>query len=171
MRRVGEPRCPDHGVSLQAQTVSQMVDQTMALPEDTRVMLLAPVVRDRKGEHHNLLDSLRSQGFVRVRVNGKIYEIDEVPALDKKRKHNIDVVVDRLKVRADATTRLAESFETALRLADGIAVIAFMDDIKRPPILFSARYSCPHCGYSVGDLEPKLFSFNSPSGACPTCDG
>jgi excinuclease ABC subunit A len=169
--RVGEPRCPDHGVSLQAQTVSQMVDQTMALPEDTKVILLAPVVRDRKGEHHNLLDSLRSQGFVRVRVNDKIYEIDEVPALDKKRKHNIDVVVDRLKVRADATTRLAESFETALRLADGIAVIAFMDDIKRPPILFSARYSCPHCGYSVGDLEPKLFSFNSPSGACPTCDG
>ncbi|MFZ5723505.1 MAG: excinuclease ABC subunit UvrA [Pseudomonadota bacterium] len=169
--RVGEPRCPDHGTPLTAKTVSQMVDETLALPEDTRVMLLAPVVRDRKGEHFNVIDSLRSQGFVRVRVNGKVYEIDEAPTLDKKKKHNIEAVIDRLKVKAGIETRLAESFETALRLAEGIALVAFMDDDQREPLLFSARYACPHCGHSVGELEPKLFSFNSPSGACPTCDG
>ncbi len=169
--RVGEPRCPEHGIPLTAKTVSQMVDETLALPEDTRVMLLAPVVRDRKGEHVGILDSLRSQGFVRVRVNGKVYEIDEVPTLDKKKKHEIDVVIDRLKVKAGIGTRLAESFETALRLAEGIALVSFMDDEKRSPLLFSARYACPHCGHSVGELEPKLFSFNSPSGACPSCDG
>ncbi|MFZ5698270.1 MAG: excinuclease ABC subunit UvrA [Pseudomonadota bacterium] len=169
--RVGEPRCPEHGVSLAAQTVSQMVDITLALPEDSRVMLLAPIIRDRKGEHLNILDNLRSQGFVRVRIDGKVYEIDQAPTLDKKRKHTVEVVVDRLKVKPDIQTRLAESFETALRLTEGIALIAFMDDEKREPLLFSARYACPHCGHSIGELEPKLFSFNSPSGACPSCDG
>jgi excinuclease ABC subunit A len=168
--RTGEPRCPEHGTSLEAQTVSQMVDQTLALPEDTRIMVLAPVVRDRKGEHANVLDGLRSQGFVRARIDGKVWELDEAPALDKKRKHDIDAVIDRIKVKAGVQTRLAESFETALRLADGIALVSFMDG-EQDDIVFSSRYACPQCGHSVGELEPKLFSFNSPSGACPACDG
>nr|WP_232106195.1 excinuclease ABC subunit UvrA [Pseudomonas mendocina] len=169
--RVGTPRCPDHDVPLEAQTVSQMVDQVLALPEGRKLMLLAPVVRERKGEHLSVFEELRAQGFVRARVNGKLHELDELPKLDKQKKHSIDVVVDRFKVREDLQQRLAESFETALGLADGIALIAPMDDEPGEEIIFSARFACPHCGHSISELEPKLFSFNNPAGACPTCDG
>ncbi|MDR8017030.1 excinuclease ABC subunit UvrA [Ectopseudomonas guguanensis] len=169
--RVGTPRCPDHDVPLEAQTVSQMVDQVLALPEGRKLMLLAPVVRERKGEHLSVFEELRAQGFVRARVNGKLHELDELPKLDKQKKHSIDVVVDRFKVREDLQQRLAESFETALGLADGIALIAPMDDEEGEEIIFSARFACPHCGHSISELEPKLFSFNNPAGACPTCDG
>lgn len=169
--RVGTPRCPDHDVPLEAQTVSQMVDQVLALPEGRKLMLLAPVVRERKGEHLSVFEELRAQGFVRARVNGKLHELDELPKLDKQKKHSIDVVVDRFKVREDLQQRLAESFETALGLADGIALIAPMDDEPGDEIIFSARFACPHCGHSISELEPKLFSFNNPAGACPTCDG
>ncbi|HBP5040358.1 TPA: excinuclease ABC subunit UvrA [Pseudomonas aeruginosa] len=168
--RVGTPRCPDHDIPLEAQTVSQMVDQVLALPEGSKLMLLAPVIRERKGEHLAVFDEMRAQGFVRARVDGKLYELDEVPKLDKQKKHSIDVVVDRFKVRADLQQRLAESFETALSLADGIALVAPMDeDVEE--IIFSARFACPVCGHSISELEPKLFSFNNPAGACPTCDG
>ncbi|MGE8296168.1 MAG: excinuclease ABC subunit UvrA [Pseudomonas sp.] len=169
--RVGTPRCPDHDVPLEAQTVSQMVDQVLALPEGRKLMLLAPVVRERKGEHLSVFEELRAQGFVRARVNGKLHELDELPKLDKQKKHSIDVVVDRFKVREDLQQRLAESFETALGLADGIALVAPMDDEPGEEIIFSARFACPHCGHSISELEPKLFSFNNPAGACPTCDG
>ncbi|HCJ4812262.1 excinuclease ABC subunit UvrA [Pseudomonas aeruginosa] len=170
--RVGTPRCPDHDIPLEAQTVSQMVDQVLALPEGSKLMLLAPVIRERKGEHLAVFDEMRAQGFVRARVDGKLYELDEVPKLDKQKKHSIDVVVDRFKVRADLPQRLAESFETALSLADGIALVAPMDeDEDVEEIIFSARFACPVCGHSISELEPKLFSFNNPAGACPTCDG
>lgn len=170
--RVGTPRCPDHDIPLEAQTVSQMVDQVLALPEGSKLMLLAPVIRERKGEHLAVFDEMRAQGFVRARVDGKLYELDEVPKLDKQKKHSIDVVVDRFKVRADLQQRLAESFETALSLADGIALVAPMDeDEDAEEIIFSARFACPVCGHSISELEPKLFSFNNPAGACPTCDG
>lgn len=169
--RVGIPRCPDHDVPLEAQTVSQMVDQVLALPEGSRLMLLAPVIRERKGEHLSVFEELRAQGFIRARVNGRLHELDELPKLDKQKKHSIDVVVDRFKVRADLQQRLAESFETALSLADGIALIAPMDDEGTEEMIFSARFACPHCGHSISELEPKLFSFNNPAGACPTCDG
>ncbi|MBA1261490.1 excinuclease ABC subunit UvrA [Stutzerimonas stutzeri] len=170
--RVGTPRCPDHDEPLEAQTVSQMVDQVLALPEGSKLMLLAPVIRERKGEHLAVFDELRAQGFVRARVNGKLYELDELPKLDKQKKHSIDVVVDRFKVRGDLQQRLAESFETALKLADGIALAAPMDeDDDREEMIFSARFACPICGHSISELEPKLFSFNNPAGACPTCDG
>ncbi|MBH9417806.1 excinuclease ABC subunit UvrA [Pseudomonas aeruginosa] len=170
--RVGTPRCPDHAIPLEAQTVSQMVDQVLALPEGSKLMLLAPVIRERKGEHLAVFDEMRAQGFVRARVDGKLYELDEVPKLDKQKKHSIDVVVDRFKVRADLQQRLAESFETALSLADGIALVAPMDeDEDVEEIIFSARFACPVCGHSISELEPKLFSFNNPAGACPTCDG
>ncbi len=170
--RVGTPRCPDHDIPLEAQTVSQMVDQVLALPEGSKLMLLAPVIRERKGEHLAVFDEIRAQGFVRARVDGKLYELDEVPKLDKQKKHSIDVVVDRFKVRADLQQRLAESFETALSLADGIALVAPMDeDEDVEEIIFSARFACPVCGHSISELEPKLFSFNNPAGACPTCDG
>ena len=169
--RAGTPRCPDHDVPLEAQTVSQMVDQVLALPEGRKLMLLAPVIRERKGEHLAVFDELRAQGFVRARVNGRIYEMDELPKLDKQKKHSIDVVVDRFKVRADLQQRLAESFETAINLADGIALVAPMDDEPGEEVIFSARFACPHCGHSISELEPKLFSFNNPAGACPTCDG
>ena len=170
--RVGTPRCPDHDEPLEAQTVSQMVDQVLALPEGSKLMLLAPVIRERKGEHLAVFDELRAQGFVRARVNGKLYELDELPKLDKQKKHSIDVVVDRFKVRNDLQQRLAESFETALKLADGIALVAPMDDEEdREEMIFSARFACPICGHSISELEPKLFSFNNPAGACPTCDG
>ncbi|AJD47018.1 excinuclease ABC subunit A [Isoalcanivorax pacificus W11-5] len=168
--RAGEPRCPEHKVPLAAQTVSQMVDQVLAQPEGSRLMLLAPVVRDKKGEHLHLFDQLRAQGFVRARVNGRVTDLDDVPALDKKKKHTIEVVVDRFKVRDDLQNRLAESFETALELADGIAVVAPMEGSGDEQV-FSARFACPHCGYSIPELEPRLFSFNNPAGACPTCDG
>ncbi len=169
--RVGTPRCPDHDAPLEAQTVSQMVDQVLALPEGSKLMLLAPVIRERKGEHLAVFDELRAQGFVRARVNGKLYELDELPKLDKQKKHSIDVVVDRFKVRGDLQQRLAESFETALKLADGIALVAPMEDDDAEEMIFSARFACPICGHSISELEPKLFSFNNPAGACPTCDG
>ncbi|MDX1398939.1 MAG: excinuclease ABC subunit UvrA, partial [Oceanospirillum sp.] len=168
--RAGTPHCPTHSLPLEAQEVSQMVDHVLALPEGSKLMLLAPVVRARKGEHLNLLGELRSQGFVRIRINGKVYELDDVPALDKNKKHTLEVVVDRIKVRADQQQRLAESFETALQLADGLAIVHFMDG-EQPDISFSSKFACPECGYAIQDLEPRLFSFNNPAGACPTCDG
>jgi len=168
--RVGIPRCPDHGTVLEAQTVSQMVDQVLALPQDTRLMLLAPVVDGRKGEHLAVIEELRAQGFIRARIDGKVYELDAAPTLNPKQKHSVDVVVDRFKVRDDLKLRLAESFETALRLSDGLASIAPLDD-DGPDTVFSAKFACPHCGYSLSELEPRLFSFNNPVGACATCDG
>ncbi len=168
--RAGEPRCPDHGQPLEAQTVSQMVDQVLAMPEGSRLMILAPVVRDRKGEHLQVIEAMRSQGFIRLRVDGTVYDIDDIPPLDKKRKHRIDVVVDRFKVKPGLEQRLAESFETALELADGLALVAAMDESEHEHT-FSARFACTQCGYSLSELEPRLFSFNTPAGACPTCDG
>ncbi|AKX55628.1 excinuclease ABC subunit A [Thiopseudomonas alkaliphila] len=169
--RAGVPHCPTHGAPLEAQTVSQMVDQVMALPEGSKLMLLAPLIRERKGEHLAVLDTLRAQGFVRARIDNVLYELDDVPALDKQKKHSIEVVIDRFKVRADMQQRLAESFETAINLTDGLALIASMDDDQATDMVFSARFACPHCGYSISELEPKLFSFNNPAGACPSCDG
>jgi len=169
--RVGTPRCPDHGNTLEAQTVSQMVDAALALDPDRRWMLLAPVVRERKGEHVQVFEQLRAQGFVRARVNGVACELDAVPKLALRQKHTIEAVVDRFRARADIKQRLAESFETALRLGDGIALLADNDDPKAPPTVFSSRFSCPICDYSLPELEPRLFSFNSPVGACPACDG
>ena len=169
--RTGIPRCPDHDIPLAAQTVSQMVDATLALDESKRWMLLAPVVRERKGEHVQVFEALRAQGFVRVRVDGAVYELDAVPPLGLRIKHSIDVVVDRFRPRADLKQRLAESFETALRLGEGLAVVADLDDADTPEQLFSSRYACPVCDYALPELEPRLFSFNSPIGACPTCDG
>ena len=167
--RVGEPYCPDHHVPLASQTVSQMVDHVLALPAETKVMVLAPVIVGRKGENVDLFDELRAQGFVRVRVDGEVHEIDAVPKLDKNKKHTVEVVVDRLKVRADAKQRLAESFETALRHADGRAIAVEMDSGQEH--WFSAKFACPVCSYSLPELEPRLFSFNNPMGACPKCDG
>jgi excinuclease ABC subunit A len=168
--RAGEPRCPDHGEPLNAQTVSQMVDQVMAMSEGTKLMLLAPVVKDRKGEHLHLFESMRRQGFIRARIDGLVCDLDEAPALDKKKKHSIDIVVDRFKVKEDIGQRLAESFETALTLAEGLVAISYMDENK-PDRIFSAKFACPVCNYSINELEPRLFSFNNPAGACPTCDG
>lgn len=181
--RAGLPRCPEHGADLEMQTVSQMVDHVLALPEGSRIMLLAPVVRNRKGEHLNIFKDLRAQGFVRARVDGEIYELDGVPELDLRKKHTIEAVVDRLKVRADQQQRLADSFETALALTDGIAAVALLPDDDRPSedslsnkkepeeLVFSAQFACPHCGYSLPELEPRMFSFNNPAGACNGCDG
>ncbi|MEP5569766.1 MAG: excinuclease ABC subunit UvrA [Halioglobus sp.] len=168
--RVGEPRCPDHGLNLQAQTVSQMVDTVLALPEGSKLMLLAPVVRDRKGEHLHVFEELRAAGFVRARIDGIVTDMDDLPELDKKKKHRIEVVVDRFKVRDDLKLRLAESFETALGLTDGLASISWMDD-DGDDLSFSARFACPECGHSIDELEPRLFSFNNPAGACSGCDG
>jgi excinuclease ABC subunit A len=168
--RVGTPRCPEHDITLEAQSISQMVDQVLALPEGERLLLLAPVVKERKGEHNKLLQELHTQGFIRARIDGEIYELDDAPALELHKKHNIDVVVDRFKVREDMATRLAESFETALNLADGLVRVAWMDS-GQEELVFSSRFACPHCGYSIAELEPRLFSFNNPVGACPTCDG
>lgn len=169
--RVGLPRCPDHGYPLEAQTVSQMVDQVLALDGEQRYMLLAPVIRERKGEHAQVFDQLRAQGFVRVRVDGELYEIDAVPALALRQKHTIEAVIDRFRPREDLKQRLAESFETALKLGDGMAQVMSLDQPESAPLLFSSKYSCPVCDYSLPELEPRLFSFNSPVGACPTCDG
>ena len=169
--RVGSPRCPDHQFPLEAQTVSQMVDLVLAQPEDTRLMLLAPVVRERKGEHVQVLEQLRAQGYVRVRVDGVVYDIADVPALNLRQKHTIEAVIDRFKPRAENRQRLAESFETALKLGDGMATVQSMDDTAAAPLLFSSKFSCPVCDYSLPELEPRLFSFNSPVGACPSCDG
>ncbi len=169
--RVGTPRCPDHGTPLEAQTVSQMVDATLALPAEKRYLLLAPVVRERKGEHVQVFEQLRAQGFVRARVDGVVHELDAVPALALRSKHTIEAVVDRFRPRADIKQRLAESFETALRLGEGLAIVADMDDASAAPTLHSSRFSCPRCDYALPELEPRLFSFNSPVGACPACDG
>ncbi len=169
--RAGTPQCPDHGVTLEAQTVSQMVDQVLSLPEGARLMLLAPVVANRKGEHVQLMQDLQAQGFIRARIDGEVYELDDPPTLDLRRKHRIDAVVDRFKVKDDLKLRLAESFETALRLADGVARIAWMEEKDNEELIFSDRFACNICGYSLTELEPRLFSFNNPSGACPGCDG
>ena len=169
--RVGEPRCPDHDVPLTAQTISEMVDKVLSLPEESKMMLLAPVVKNRKGEHVKLLDSLAAQGYIRARIDGEICDLSDPPELALQKKHTIEVVVDRFKVRSDLATRLAESFETALELSGGTAVVADMDNPKAEELVFSANFACPHCGYSVPELEPRLFSFNNPAGACPTCDG
>ena len=169
--RVGEPRCPEHDVPLTAQTISQMVDKVLSLPEESKMMLLAPVVKNRKGEHVKLLDSLAAQGYIRARIDGEICDLSDPPELALQKKHTIEVVVDRFKVRSDLATRLAESFETALELSGGTAVVADMNNPKAEELVFSANFACPHCGYSVPELEPRLFSFNNPAGACPTCDG
>src|SRR5689334_2641223 len=167
--RAGTPYCPDHGTALQAHSVSQMVDQLLALPEDTRLMVLAPVVSGRRGEQAELLDELRAQGFTRVRIDGRVHELDAAPRLAKNRNHSVDVVIDRLTARADARQRLAESLETALRHADGKALVVELENQKQH--LFSSKFSCPLCDYSLPELEPRLFSFNNPAGACPRCDG
>ena len=172
--RVGSPRCPTHHRELSAQSVSQMVDHVLALPENTAVMLLSPVVRDRKGEFVQLFVELKQQGFVRARIDGDIKELDDVTKLDLRKKHTIEVVVDRVKVRADIQQRLAESFETALRLSDGLASVVLMDLPRNTSAhahtLFSSKFACPECGYSLKELEPRMFSFNSPAGACETCE-
>ncbi|PTR16938.1 excinuclease ABC subunit A [Nitrosospira sp. Nsp2] len=167
--RVGDPQCPDHGITLTAQSVSQMVDHVLQLPADTRLMILAPLVVGRKGEQMDLIDELRAQGFVRLRIDGEVYDIDSLPKLQKNKKHTVEVVVDRLKISQDSKQRLAESFETALRHADGRALAVEMDSGQEH--LFSAKFSCPVCSYSLPELEPRLFSFNNPMGACPKCDG
>ncbi|MGB1801278.1 MAG: excinuclease ABC subunit UvrA, partial [Gammaproteobacteria bacterium] len=174
--RVGIPHCPEHHSPLEAQTISQMVDTVLARPQEERLMLLAPVVQERKGEHTQVLDRLRTEGFIRARIDGQIYELDQVPELELRKKHTIEVVVDRFKVREDIQLRLSESFETALRLSDGIALVIPMDDQtdndnEVEEQLFSSRYACKYCGYSLGELEPRLFSFNNPAGACSNCDG
>lgn len=170
--RVGEPHCPDHNIKLQAQTVSQMVDKVMELPLDTRIMILAPVIRERKGEHLHVFNELRSSGFIRARIDGLVCEIDYPPELEKNKKHSIDVVVDRLKIKAGLEQRLAESFETAIQLADGLAMVSTTDtDEQQDDLVFSALFACPQCGHSISELEPRLFSFNNPAGACSGCDG
>ncbi|RKZ79010.1 MAG: excinuclease ABC subunit UvrA, partial [Candidatus Parabeggiatoa sp. nov. 3] len=188
--RVGEAHCPEHGSCLEAQTVSQMVDQVLALPKGIRLMLLAPVVKERKGEHRQLLESLQKQGFMRALIDGEIVLLDDAPPLDLYKKHTIEVVVDRFKVRDDLQLRLAESFETALKLGEGLAQISVMPEEAKPQksgakrlksrkqekeaisdIIFSSKFACPECNYSLAELEPRLFSFNNPVGACPSCDG
>ena len=168
--RIGEPHCPAHGEKLQAQSISQMVDQVLELPEGTRVNLLAPVVRERKGEHLHVFKQLATQGFVRARIDGIVTDLDDTPALDKNKKHTIEVVVDRFRIREDLKTRLADSFETAVQVSDGIAAVNFMDG-EQEDLLFSSRFACPVCGHAIQELEPRLFSFNNPAGACQTCDG
>lgn len=169
--RAGIPHCPSHKTALDAQSISQMVDQALTLKEGTRVMLLAPVVSEKKGAHAEVITNLKARGFVRARIDGIIYDLDEAPELDQRRKHNVEAIVDRLIIRSELRLRLAESFETALGLSDGIARIAFMDNPEREPIIFSDRYACSLCNYSIPELEPRLFSFNNPIGACPDCDG
>ncbi|MDC9736811.1 excinuclease ABC subunit UvrA [Proteus mirabilis] len=169
--RVGEPRCPDHDIPLAAQTVSQMVDNVLAQPEGKRLMLLAPIVKERKGEHVKLLNNLAAQGYIRARIDGEVCDLSDPPTLELQKKHTIEVVIDRFKVRDDLAQRLAESFETVLELSGGTAVISDMDDSSAEDIVFSANFACPICGYSMSELEPRLFSFNNPAGACPTCDG
>ncbi len=169
--RAGTPRCPDHHIDLAAQTVSQMVDAVLAHPEGTALMLLAPAIAQRKGEHAELIEELQAGGFVRARIDGKVVELDQAPKLDVRRKHTVEAIVDRFKVRPDLAQRLAESFETALRLGAGVARIAYMDEPSAPSWCFPDKFACPICNYSLSELEPRLFSFNSPIGACPTCDG
>ena len=169
--RVGEPRCPTHDLPLDAQTVSQMVDQVIRDMPDQRIMVLAPVINERKGEHLHVFQELIGNGFVRARINGLVVDLDDAPALDKNKKHTIEAVVDRVRVKDDITQRLAESFETALNLSDGVAHVIDMDDDTLPATIFSARFACPTCGYSIAELEPRMFSFNNPAGACTSCDG
>ena len=172
--RIGDPRCPDHDVSLAAQTVSEMVDQVMAMPEGTKLQLLAPVVRNRKGEHTHMFEKLRAEGFIRVRIDGTTVDLDDIPEINKNQNHSIEVVVDRLKIREDIEQRLAQSFETALQLTGGLAIVADMDktaEDESAEKLFSAKFACPICDYSLNELEPRMFSFNNPAGACPSCDG
>ncbi|OMO32815.1 excinuclease ABC subunit A [Vibrio sp. 10N.222.47.A9] len=169
--RVGEPRCPDHNIPLAAQTISQMVDKVLELPEGSKMMLMAPIVKERKGEHVKTLENLAAQGFIRARIDGETCDLSDPPTLELHKKHTIEVVVDRFKVRPDLQQRLAESFETTLELSGGIAVVGWMDDKEQEEIVFSANFACPKCGYSMQDLEPRLFSFNNPAGACGTCDG
>ncbi|WP_120513511.1 excinuclease ABC subunit UvrA [Photobacterium salinisoli] len=169
--RVGEPRCPTHDVPLAAQTVSQMVDKVLALPEGSKLMLLAPIVKERKGEHLKTLANLSAQGYIRARIDGEVCDLSDPPTLELHKKHTIEVVVDRFKVRDDLQQRLAESFETALELSGGTVVVSAMDDDGMAELIFSANFACPHCGYSMRELEPRLFSFNNPAGACGTCDG
>ncbi len=169
--RVGDPRCPTHGGSLHAQTITQMVDAVLALPADSKAMILAPVIRGRKGEHLQLIQQLQAKGYVRARIDGELVELDSAPKLTLRQKHDIDVVIDRIKVRPDIATRLSESFENAINLAEGLAMVVPMNEGDFEPILFSAKFSCPHCGYSLSELEPRLFSFNNPMGACHSCDG
>ncbi len=168
--RVGEPRCPTHGIGLHAQTISQMVDQVLALPEGQRAMILAPVVQDRKGEHVQLIQQLQAKGYIRARIDGELCELDSAPKLSLRKKHTIEVVVDRFKIRADLAQRLSESFENALNLADGLVMVASLD-AAFPEVVFSSKFACTLCGYSLSELEPRLFSFNNPAGACPGCDG
>ncbi len=169
--RVGTPKCPDHDLPLDAQTISQMVDKVLSLPEGEKLMLLAPVVQERKGEHVKTLQNLAAQGFIRARIDGNVCDLSDPPTLDLHKKHTIEVVVDRFKVREDIQLRLSESFETALNLSSGSAKVAYMDEPDKEEIVFSANFACPVCGYSITELEPRLFSFNNPAGACPTCDG
>lgn len=169
--RVGEPRCPKHDIPLTAQTISQMVDKVLSLQESRKMMLLAPIVKERKGEHIKILEQIATQGYIRARIDGEICDLSDPPKLELHKKHTIEVVVDRFKVRSDLATRLAESFETALELSGGTAVVADLDNPKEEELIFSANFACPHCGYSIPELEPRLFSFNNPAGACPTCDG
>ncbi|MFL1809058.1 excinuclease ABC subunit UvrA [Plesiomonas shigelloides] len=169
--RVGDPRCPVHDVPLAAQTVSQMVDKVLSLPEGQKLMLLAPIIKERKGEHSKTLQNLAAQGYIRARIDGEVCDLSDPPALELQKKHTIEVVVDRFKVRTDLAQRLAESFETALTLSGGTVVVADMEDSNAPELVFSSNFACPHCGYSMHELEPRLFSFNNPAGACPTCDG
>ncbi|MDF2182710.1 excinuclease ABC subunit UvrA [Neptuniibacter sp. CAU 1671] len=168
--RAGEPRCPEHDLPLAAQTISQMVDQVLALEEGSKLMLLAPVIQGRKGEHLHTISNLRAEGYIRARIDGIVVDLDSAPELDKNKKHDIEVVIDRFKVRSDLQNRLAESFETALQLSDGVARIAYMDE-QRDELVFSSRFACPQCGHSIQELEPRLFSFNNPHGACNSCDG
>ncbi len=168
--RVGEPRCAEHNLPLQAQTISQMVDTALAIAPETKLMLLAPVIRERKGEHLHTLEKLRSEGFIRARIDGIVTDLDDLPQLSKNQKHTIEVVVDRFKVKSEISIRVAESFETAIKLSDGLACIAFMDG-EAQDITFSARFACPQCGHSIDELEPRMFSFNNPAGACSGCDG
>lgn len=167
--RIGDPRCPDHGKPLAAQTVTEIVDHILALPESTRVQLLAPIVRNRKGEHIHRLNQLRAEGYIRVRIDGTVTDLDDTPELKKNQNHSIEVVIDRLRIREDIRQRVAESVETALKLSDGLLLLDNMDEEKE--IMFSARFACPVCDYSLNELEPRLFSFNNPAGACPSCDG
>ncbi len=167
--RVGDPFCPEHQIKLEAQTVAQMVDELLSLPEDTKIMILAPVINNRKGSQLDLIDELRAQGFIRVRLDGRIYEIDDLPPIEKNIKHQLDVVIDRIKIKSDIKQRITESVETGLKIADG-KIIAFNMDTEFNQ-LYSAKFSCPHCDYAIPELEPRLFSFNNPIGACPDCDG
>ncbi len=172
--RVGEPHCPEHDIKLEAQTVSQMVDKVMALPEGSRIMVLAPIIRERKGEHLHVFSELNSSGFIRARVDGLVCEIEFPPELEKNKKHSIDVVVDRLKIKPGLEQRLAESFETAIQLADGLALVSVSSEdgeAQQDDLVFSSLFACPQCGHSISELEPRLFSFNNPAGACSTCDG